>query len=231
MERRCFPDYDFTFNLAFLVIKHFNLCSFPIPLEQVVSNLPQIRLCPYSTFCKNRGLTSREAINYLGSNFGAIVRPPMCNQYILYYNDDYTPGTVRYTIAHELGHYFLGHMRHLHNKNRGHINHKNPYLDREADNFAMNLLAPAALIDLMGLENAIDINVMFVLGRQAFSRANSMVFDKQKITQAQRSYFFNTFETQILFPDIYPLLYSEKIDKGAIGHFWANRNIKRDRVV
>ncbi len=68
---------------------------------------------------------------------------------ILYASDIPSDGFQRFSVAHELGHYFLdGHIDHILPKDGIHASHggflsQDPY-EREADNFAVGLLMPAA---------------------------------------------------------------------------------------
>jgi len=67
---------------------------------------------------------------------------------ILYASDIPNEGFQRYSVAHELGHYFLdGHMDHVLPNDGMHVSHAgfssgDPY-EQEADNFAVGLLMPA----------------------------------------------------------------------------------------
>ena len=64
-------------------------------------------------------------------------------------NDKEPVPRIRYTIAHELGHFLLGHLGNdIDNLNREYKNIK-PIKESEADSFAARLLAPAYI--LMGL--------------------------------------------------------------------------------
>lgn len=75
---------------------------------------------------------------------------------ILYASDIPSEGFQRFSVAHELGHYFLdGHIDHVLPKDGMHTSHAgfasaDPY-EQEADNFAVGLLMPAGLFRrLMG---------------------------------------------------------------------------------
>ncbi len=78
---------------------------------------------------------------------------------ILYASDIPNEGFQRFSVAHELGHYFLdGHIDHVLPKEGIHASHAgfssgDPY-EQEADNFAVGLLMPARLFrKLMGRES------------------------------------------------------------------------------
>lgn len=61
-------------------------------------------------------------------------------------NDNESVQRIRFTIAHELGHYLLGHLgSDITNLNRGYDSIK-PIQETEADMFAARLLAPACVL-------------------------------------------------------------------------------------
>jgi len=60
---------------------------------------------------------------------------------IIFYNDRITPEIIRFTIAHELGHYVLGHTV------------DDSVTDREANCFARNFLCPVPATDYWGIKD------------------------------------------------------------------------------
>ncbi len=68
------------------------------------------------------------------------------NEFSVVVNDNESIQRIRFTIAHELGHYLLGHLgTDIINLNREYKNIK-PVQETEADMFAARLLAPACVI-------------------------------------------------------------------------------------
>ena len=78
--------------------------------------------------------------------------------YIIY-NDKNTIQRTRFTIAHELGHIFLGHeLRKGYHARTFDTNR--PQVEREADSFAARLLAPACVLWGLNLRSAEEISAV-----------------------------------------------------------------------
>jgi hypothetical protein len=89
---------------------------------------------------------------------------------ILYASDIPSEGFQRFSVAHELGHYFLdGHVDHVLSMDNTHISHAgfastDPY-EREADNFAVGLLMPANLFRRLMRRRALGLaDIEFAAG-------------------------------------------------------------------
>ena len=77
--------------------------------------------------------------------------------WIIIYDDTEPTATSRFTIAHELGHFFLGHdMTHTRYLGVQKFGAK-PKAEQQADMFAIRLLAPACIIMGLELSSAEDI--------------------------------------------------------------------------
>lgn len=68
---------------------------------------------------------------------------------VVLYNDSLCIQRIRFSLMHELGHYILGH------------NIKSKEIEREADAFAANLLAPEAVIKYQGFYTAPSLSSYF----------------------------------------------------------------------
>ena len=71
----------------------------------------------------------------------------------IYYNSDHNPGRIRFSIAHEIGHYQLGHQTYPKVVN---YDAKDP-IEIEANTFAAFLLMPTTLMSKEKLKSATDI--------------------------------------------------------------------------
>ena len=83
------------------------------------------------------------------------------------YNDSDTPGRVRFTIAHELGHILLGHDI---EEGFGHyrrIVRNKPITETQADEFAARLLAPACVLWALDITSADEIERICGISHQA----------------------------------------------------------------
>lgn len=142
-------NYAKAFNTSVRVLKKYNINSVPIDIHNIIKQIPNMKLCTYSKFAKSYKCSIGEVVEFFQSDLGAIVREPKTDRYIIYYNDmKNNQGLARFTIAHELGHYFLGHFNLLTKKvlNRGGFTLKQyKALENEANCFARNLLCPILL--------------------------------------------------------------------------------------
>lgn len=100
----------------------------------------RVKVCRYSTFCGKHGLDLLDFLRYVSTDGFTLRRG---REYIILYNDSARIGEPRrrFTLAHELGHYALGHTR-----------EGDEAEEKEADCFARNLLAPR----LVALEHGLD---------------------------------------------------------------------------
>ncbi|MBR2388149.1 MAG: ImmA/IrrE family metallo-endopeptidase [Clostridia bacterium] len=77
--------------------------------------------------------------------------------WIIVYDDLRDIPTCRFTIAHELGHFFLGHAL-VYSR---YANEKKPYkkhpAEKQADSFALRLLCPACVLKDLNISSAEDI--------------------------------------------------------------------------
>ena len=77
--------------------------------------------------------------------------------WFLIYDDTNDPVVSRFTIAHELGHFFLGHAytcaKYADYDNKG----KKPKAEDQADAFALRLLCPACVLKDLNISSAEDI--------------------------------------------------------------------------
>ena len=80
------------------------------------------------------------------------------NKWFIVYDDSNSRQRCRFTVAHELGHIFLGHEL----KKRGNltqtIRDSESFAEQEANIFASRLLAPACVIWALGLRTANEIS-------------------------------------------------------------------------
>lgn len=114
-------------NAAWQALIDFSVKSLPIPIASI-ANTAGIRLV------KSMGLPSRIA--------GITTQTD--NTLTIIYRADMPRGTKRFTIAHELGHIFLGHpMRGNYTRT---FDLSKPSVESEADIFASRFLMPACVL-------------------------------------------------------------------------------------
>ncbi|MDR2902918.1 MAG: ImmA/IrrE family metallo-endopeptidase [Clostridiales bacterium] len=103
-------------------------------------------------------------------------------QWYLIYDDACVVGRRRFTIAHELGHIFLGHEL-INGRHGRSFDARNPQSETDADVFASRLLAPACVLWALDIRTADEISkVCGISDAAAKIRANRMrvLYDRQK---------------------------------------------------
>lgn len=117
---------------------------------------------PLGRYCDNAEHFSRHGLGYLLNNDGFTIRDDGGRLFV-YYDETMHPRRTRFTLAHELGHIYLGHLlADGHNveysaRNREPFDTDDP-LEMEANVFASRLLAPACVLWRLGIHDASDIS-------------------------------------------------------------------------
>lgn len=129
------PNYNKATNLAYQVLLFYGLHTLPIDLEYLIKRLPaNVRIKSYSDLATLSQQTYADLLPKLPSEKGFFAYQWINANYLIYYNDLRDNHSIRFTIAHELGHYFLDHII------------ENTETDKEANCFARNLLSPYPVI-------------------------------------------------------------------------------------
>lgn len=103
-------DYEYLKNTAYDFLDSYSNGRLPIDLLHIINQLDNLHLMKYSKFAKNQNLDLEEVCELLQSEDGALWYQTSTDTYILLYNDTITnKERIRFTIAHELGHYALKH--------------------------------------------------------------------------------------------------------------------------
>ncbi len=146
------PDYDKAEDLAYRVIEESNIKDLPINLKLIIKKNSNLKLKGYKKFAKELELSQEEVIKTTSSEDGCLWYYKNTDEYLLLYNDYQSNSRrIRFTIAHELGHYFLQHhkKKNIHLLTRASLNEiQDDKIEKEANFFAKRLLAPLPIIDL-----------------------------------------------------------------------------------
>ncbi len=123
------------------------------------------------------------------------------NQWIIVYDDRNETTASRYTIAHELGHIFLGHELQHARYSETQVFHKKPQAEQYADRFALRLLCPACVLWGLDLRTTDEIATYCRIEKeQAELRAKRMklLYDRQKfLTSELEQKVFENFQEYI----------------------------------
>ena len=94
----------------------------------------------------------------------------MRGRIFIFYNNKCSPGRIRFTVAHELGHVLLGHLNIYRNsptiRNREPSPYDNPF-EQQANVFASRLLAPACIIDKLNMHRPEQLMTFFGISHQS----------------------------------------------------------------
>lgn len=152
------PNYDRAVEESINLLQFYDIDQAPVNLDKILDGMRlTVKCCPYSRFSKQTGKDIEEICNLFDSELGAVAYIREKEKYVIYYNDTMNHrGLERFTIAHELGHIFLGHHQDaktdiLLRKNISDAQYK--IYEKEANCFARNLLSPIPLV-----ERITDIN-------------------------------------------------------------------------
>lgn len=176
----------------------------PIDLDKIIREEGDIRVRP---------------ANY-GKKFdGRIEYIPKRRIFILYHPEDITP-RVRFSIAHELGHFYIPEHRKLllagnsHNSISGFISDKK--LEKEADEFAANLLIPQEFLRKLTLKRKfLTLKDLLEIANELQVSATAMVLRYVKTTSDRCAI--------ILSQDGIPKLYWPSEEMGYLGFEWRGR--------
>ena len=137
-----FANYTRPVYLARKVLSEAGISSFPVSFRLVLRH-NGIRLLKYGECCRANDMTLPDCISLFGRDGAAIFQQ---GRFVIVYNENIVPEErIRFTLAHELGHIFLGHHAEV---NMGILSRawvqKSLYdiLEDEANCFARNLLCP-----------------------------------------------------------------------------------------
>lgn len=194
------PNYYHVYVMVKEIIELYKLNTIPINLNDIIYKTKNLRICPYSQFAHNK-CTIQEVIDFFGSELGAYACTRDRSKCVIYYNDTKKNiGLERFTIAHELGHHFLGHYRYMLDGNillRGLSNPDYSAIEKEANCFARNLLSPIYLIHSIGIiaNDTEKIKDIFNISLSAAkTRTESYTLDLKSRIDGFQEFFERQFE-------------------------------------
>ncbi len=139
-----FPNYNYATNAAYEILENYTGPYPQIDIYGIISNFPNISIHTYSETARKFGMTLSEFLDIAMSDHGYTVYDITSKKGIIYFNDFKNEHTIRFTLAHELGHIVLEHPK------------DDDVARREADCFARNVLCPVPLRDGFNLLSAED---------------------------------------------------------------------------
>ena len=133
-------------NEAYSFLNRYTNGKLPIDLLYIISQLDNLHLMKYTKLAKENDMDLMQVCQLLNSEDGALWYKSDSQTYILLYNDTIdNKERIRFTIAHELGHYALRHNETtdktiLSRYNLSESEYKT--FETEANFFAKHLLVP-----------------------------------------------------------------------------------------
>ena len=120
------PEYEFIKESVVDLFKVYNISGFPLNPFELAGKM-NIRCIPYRDLSKK---VRTEALEY--SEDGCSLEKLNC-EWVIYYNNDFSRGTINNILMHEIAHYWLGHTGAKENEERE---------ESEASFFAKYALTP-----------------------------------------------------------------------------------------
>lgn len=141
--------------MALTTFTYFNVLNFPVDIKTLIKS-EGIKLKKYYTVAKKVGITVEEVCKEYQTDLAYIFRDNT-GKYAIAYNDTKPEYMIRFSLAHELGHYVLLHLEDfdetvLRYRGSNLTEKKYSVLEREANCFARNLISPAPIADLIPQE-------------------------------------------------------------------------------
>lgn len=81
--------------------------EFPLPIKEIIEQDRDVQLFTFNEFCKMTGYEMRKLINYGGSEEAFHIKKG--NMYAIVYNNKIYKKRLRFTLAHEYGHFIMDH--------------------------------------------------------------------------------------------------------------------------
>lgn len=159
------PDYEKATNAAYELLQRYDGGYPQINIFRLVCNYPNIKLHSFSEIASRLRITVSEFITeFSESDMGYTVYDKKNKRWLIFYNDTKCVTTIRFTLAHELGHVVLKHEQ------------DNSSTDREANCFARNLLCPLPIRQEFNLITIDDLCSVFCISESMAQ----VVIDKTK---------------------------------------------------
>ena len=169
------PDYFKATNEAYKILWALRPFDLRIDLKKAFEKMPQVAVHPYSTLAERFGKPIRQFIDLMPSEHGLTISHK--GTYEVWYNDFKETSTIRFTLAHELGHIVMGHTEETKSN------------EREANCFARNLLCPIPAVRELGIKEVAEymeaFDVSEPMARAAKEHADSDYFYIDKLLHEQ----------------------------------------------
>lgn len=153
------------------LLKINNVNSLPVKVKKLSKIFPDLKIRSYTWYSNKYNVSFQDLIELTDSDEGCCWYFKDLGRYLILYNDlVQNKGRIRWTIAHELGHYILKHNE-ITNKailTRSSLSDKEYNIfESEANCFARELLAPSPVLRSIGGENPFFISYLCGISLEA----------------------------------------------------------------
>lgn len=155
-----FPDYRTATGAAYSLLAEMNEFALSTDVFGIIGRLKKCKLLTYGQ-AEALGYYSRQFLLCQSEHRFTLVRKSD-NARIILYNETKPLATIRFTLAHEIGHAVLGHS-----------DEKCPWQERESNCFARNLLCPIPVVDALQVETERDYILLFNVSESMASVAKN----------------------------------------------------------
>ncbi len=162
MKIPTYARYDYCNKKACEFLEEYAIRSFPFNVEKIICD-SKWGLVTYSDLMKQFSCDRNTVIRCLGSEDGYTQLDGI--NYCISYNDEERLGDrKRFTLMHEIGHIYLGHLIDFEATQlyRGSLTkQENKVLENEANAFARNVLVPTTILRQLKNKSALNISKQF----------------------------------------------------------------------
>lgn len=134
------PDYNKATNAAYEILRYYTGFYPQIEILKIIRKYSDIAVHTYSELASRMKISISGLLEITPSEYGYTVCSSKTKHWIIYYNDTKDEKTIRFTLAHELGHVIMEHICDDEPSNC------------EANCFARNILCPAPIIEDLQLK-------------------------------------------------------------------------------
>lgn len=176
--------YDYCNQKACEFLEEYNICSFPFDVEKIIHK-SKWGLVTYSELMAQFSCGRDTVVRCLGSEDGYTQLDD--TNYCIAYNDEKQLGDrKRFTLMHEIGHIYLGHLVDFEATRlyRGSLTkQENRILENEANAFARNVLVPTTLLRQLKNKNALNISKQFGITYAAAKTRLLFFYEDERINR------------------------------------------------
>lgn len=169
------PNYALAQEKAYQLIYDAEYTSLPINFKVISKMFSNLEIRTYSWLCKLENKSLEEVCFWAKSDEGCCWYIVEEDRYLILYNDNIKcKQRIRWTIAHELGHFILEHHKIFKDSiiSKGYLNDSEyKIFETEANYFAKNLLAPIPVLVRVAKSNkkisSDEINLLCDISKEA----------------------------------------------------------------